>query len=154
MKYCEHCGKELNDEAVICTTCGCAVKAINSGSTLNSDDELVQKLSSRINTNGVIWMVIGILQIIFGIINVFALAIGIYNIVSAVKDMKYSKLIITDRNNIVSKFEPLGLAIFLLIYNLTLGGFFGVVGSIYYLICVRGFVMENQIQFNNMNNFY
>ena len=25
MKYCTHCGNELNDEAVICPKCGCAV---------------------------------------------------------------------------------------------------------------------------------
>ena len=26
MKYCSHCGKEINEEAVVCTGCGCAVK--------------------------------------------------------------------------------------------------------------------------------
>lgn len=26
MKYCSHCGKELCDEAVICTECGCFVE--------------------------------------------------------------------------------------------------------------------------------
>lgn len=25
MKFCQHCGKELHDEAVICTGCGCSV---------------------------------------------------------------------------------------------------------------------------------
>lgn len=28
MKYCSHCGKELMDEAVVCTGCGCAVANI------------------------------------------------------------------------------------------------------------------------------
>ena len=28
MKFCQKCGKELVDEAVICTNCGCAVQAI------------------------------------------------------------------------------------------------------------------------------
>ena len=27
MKYCTHCGKEVMDEAIICPTCGCPVKA-------------------------------------------------------------------------------------------------------------------------------
>ena len=27
MKYCQHCGKELNDDAVVCVGCGCAVTA-------------------------------------------------------------------------------------------------------------------------------
>ena len=26
MKYCQHCGKELRDEAVICPGCGCSVQ--------------------------------------------------------------------------------------------------------------------------------
>lgn len=29
MKYCSHCGKELMDEAVVCTGCGCAVANIS-----------------------------------------------------------------------------------------------------------------------------
>ena len=29
MKYCSHCGKEINDEAVICTSCGCEIKPLN-----------------------------------------------------------------------------------------------------------------------------
>ena len=27
MKFCQHCGKELQDEAVICVHCGCSVQA-------------------------------------------------------------------------------------------------------------------------------
>lgn len=30
MKFCTHCGKELMDEAVVCTNCGCAVNGANS----------------------------------------------------------------------------------------------------------------------------
>ena len=26
MKYCKHCGKQINDETVICPGCGCQVK--------------------------------------------------------------------------------------------------------------------------------
>ncbi|MDE6661380.1 MAG: hypothetical protein K2J93_06125 [Anaeroplasmataceae bacterium] len=25
MKYCSHCGEQLNDEAVVCVKCGCSV---------------------------------------------------------------------------------------------------------------------------------
>lgn len=28
MKFCQHCGKELLDEAVICPGCGCSVKTV------------------------------------------------------------------------------------------------------------------------------
>lgn len=30
MKYCEHCGNQLVDEAVVCPKCGCAVGGKNS----------------------------------------------------------------------------------------------------------------------------
>ncbi len=26
MAYCPHCGKEVNDEAVVCIHCGCSIK--------------------------------------------------------------------------------------------------------------------------------
>lgn len=29
MKYCNNCGKELMDEAIVCTNCGCAVNGAN-----------------------------------------------------------------------------------------------------------------------------
>lgn len=28
MKYCSHCGQQLNDNAIICPKCGCAVSAL------------------------------------------------------------------------------------------------------------------------------
>lgn len=27
MKYCQHCGKEVLDEAVVCPSCGCAIQS-------------------------------------------------------------------------------------------------------------------------------
>ena len=27
MKYCSHCGAQIQDEAVVCVTCGCSVAA-------------------------------------------------------------------------------------------------------------------------------
>ena len=33
MKFCSHCGKEIMDEAVVCTNCGCAVNGANSINT-------------------------------------------------------------------------------------------------------------------------
>ena len=28
MKYCQHCGAQIHDEAVVCVTCGCSVASI------------------------------------------------------------------------------------------------------------------------------
>ena len=81
MKYCAHCGKELFDEAVICVGCGCAVvgnQIVNKQSA--NATILLNTLSQRLNTNGIIWLVIGILQILGGIfINWFLLIVGVLN---------------------------------------------------------------------------
>lgn len=31
MKYCKHCGKELMEQAVVCTNCGCVVDGLGMG---------------------------------------------------------------------------------------------------------------------------
>ena len=38
MKYCSKCGKEVNDDAVICVNCGCALNS--SGKSLSADKKL------------------------------------------------------------------------------------------------------------------
>ena len=35
MKYCSHCGKEILDEAVVCTGCGCSVSKGTSNTDLD-----------------------------------------------------------------------------------------------------------------------
>ena len=37
MKYCTHCGSEIDDEAVICVHCGCDVSEKKSSNTSNSN---------------------------------------------------------------------------------------------------------------------
>lgn len=39
MKFCSHCGKEINDEAVVCPFCGCATEKFNEKS--NKDQPIV-----------------------------------------------------------------------------------------------------------------
>jgi len=39
------------------------------------------------------------------------------------------------------------MPIFTLVYNVLVGGVIGVVGSIYYFVALRGFVMENKTSF-------
>ena len=40
MKFCTKCGKELMDEAVVCTNCGCAVTANMAQPGKNDADEV------------------------------------------------------------------------------------------------------------------
>lgn len=40
MKFCQHCGKEILDEAVICPGCGCSVQATNSPQVAEVDESV------------------------------------------------------------------------------------------------------------------
>jgi len=155
VKYCTHCGKELLDEAVICVGCGCAVGGQNNQTANNivaDGTALLNTLSQRLNTNGIIWLVIGILQILGGIFfNWFLLIVGVLNIISSVQDMQYSKTLLENPTGIVAKFEPLTGPIITLVYNLVIGGVIGVVGSIYYFLAIRNYVMENKQFFASLD---
>ena len=155
MKYCTHCGKELFDEAVICVGCGCAVGGQNTQTVNNMSFDgatLLNTLSQRLNTNGIIWLVIGILQILGGIfINWFLLIVGVLNIISSVQDMQYSNTLLEKPVGIVAKFEPIVGPIITLIYNLVIGGVIGVIGSIYYFVATRNYVMENKQFFASLD---
>ncbi len=155
MKYCTHCGKELLDEAVICVGCGCAVSDQNNQTANNITVDgtiLLNTLSQRLNTNGIIWLVIGILQILGGIfINWFLLIVGVLNIISSIQDMQYSKILLENPTGIVPKFEPIVGPIITLVYNLVIGGVIGVVGSIYYFFAIRNYVMENKRFFASLD---
>lgn len=68
------------------------------------------------------------------------------------KDLKYSKEILRNPQGILKKYSPLTGAIITLVWNCVVAiwgilGVVGVVGSIYYLVGVRGFVMENKDEF-------
>lgn len=156
MKYCTHCGKELFDEAVICVGCGCAVNDQNIMAVKNlssAGTALLNTLSQRVNTNGIIWLVIGILQILGGLfINWFLLIVGALNVISSIQDMQYSKTLQEDPTGIVERYEPLAGPIITLVYNLIFGGIIGVVGSIYYFVQIRSFVMQHKEVFSAIAN--
>ena len=145
MKFCTHCGKEIFDEAVICPGCGCATSTVPAQA---ASTDLVRKLAEKVKTNAIIWLVIGILQVLAGIFGGwFVLIVGVLNIISSVQDMNYSKALPENPTGIVQKFEPITGPVITLIYNLIFGGIIGVVGSIYYFVGIRSFVMENKAAF-------
>ena len=149
MKFCTHCGKELLDEAVICPNCGCGVNYAKT--TSGQQKDIVAQLSEKVKINAIIWFVIAGIQIFLGLyIQWVFLIIGVLNIVTAVQDMNFSKNIIDNPVGIVAKFKPLTVPILILIYNVIFGGIIGVVGSIYYLVGIRNFVLSNELEFINV----
>lgn len=154
IKYCAHCGKEMVEEAVICTSCGCPTNDQNSVIfTSENEDALLKQLSERIKINGIIWLAIGVIQILLGLfVNWFILIVGVLNIVSSIQDLNYSKEILEKPTKIVEKFESVTGPIITLVYNLVIGGVIGVVGSIYYFFAIRNYVMENKEAFTTIEN--
>lgn len=132
------------------------VEAIpNTPSTTNpvSGQDLVILFSERVKTNAIIWIVIGAIQILLGLyVQWVLLIVGALNIITAVSDINYSKNVLQNPKGIVSRVKSLVSPILTLIYNLIFGGVIGVAGSIYYLVAVRGFVMENESHFKAIEN--
>lgn len=154
MKYCTHCGKELLDEAVICMGCGCPTGPVRgSRFSFAPETNLLEKLSTRIMTNAIIWIVIAAIQLLVGVWGEwwFLLIVGALNMISAIQDVSYSKRVVNDPAGIVGKFEPVAGPIITLVYNLLIGGVIGVIGSIYYFVGIRNFVMENRSAFEQMD---
>lgn len=84
-------------------------------------------------------------QILLGIfVNWILLIIGGLNLFSAIGDIKYSGGVLKNPAGIIKKFEPLAGPIVVLVYNLIFGGAIGVIGSIYYLVGIRSFVLSNR----------
>lgn len=146
MKYCFKCGKELPDQAKFCVDCGTA-------QTGAAGNNVIEVLSSRIKTNAIIWLVIGCVQLLSAYYGYYGIAVvGILNIVYSITDFKLSSDVRSNPHGLVSRFKPLVGSIIALIYNLIIGGVVGVIGSLYYLIFVRGYVMENKSLFLEFDN--
>ena len=144
MKYCQHCGTQLPDDASFCLKCGYPTTQ----APVNHQQVMINTLSSRLKINGIIWIVIACLQILIGLNSIWTLLlIGVLNIITAVNNINSGKNILTNPKGIVAAYEPIVAPIITLVYNLILGGVIGVLGSLYYLIFIRGYVMENKQQF-------
>ena len=153
MAFCMNCGKQLAENESFCMNCGAPAGAPQSAAPVASQvttdaATLLNTLSQRLTTGAIIWIVIGALQIMAGLFWEWWLAIvGVLNIVSSIKDMNYAKKIFADQKDIVKNFESVVEPIITLVYNLVIGGVVGVVGSIYYFVAIRGYVMENKEAF-------
>lgn len=158
-RYCTYCGNLVNENAVVCVKCGCAIPKNDNHNTEQSikksygTQSITDIIAQRIKTNGIIWIVIAGIQIILGLSGAwYCLVIGVLNLISSIQDLNYSKKFLQNPIGIISKVKPLTVPIITLIYNLLIGGVIGVAGSIYYFIAVRGFVLENEQAFLEIEN--
>ena len=156
MKYCQHCGTQLDDNTKFCSHCGKSTSEEakeNASAQAKPAEDIVKTLSERLHTNAIIWIVIGCIQIIIGLCGtIVPIVIGILNIISATNDLKASKNILENPTGIVAAYEPITMPIVTLAYNLIFGGVIGVAGSIYHLLCIRQSVVENKEKFLALEN--
>ena len=144
MKFCKTCGRGLLEEVAVCPNCN---STMNEANTL-SDDKL-KTLSNNIKIESIIWIIIGIYQCLH-FFSPLTILVGVLNIISAVKGLKWSKDIFYYRVGLVNAYKPMATSIIVLIYNLLFGGVVGVIGSIYYFVAIRGYVMDNKDYFNTL----
>lgn len=88
MKYCEKCGKELLEDAVVCVSCGCPVAGGAAKPVNNVQTAPVETKQKEKSGGAVVFGVIGIIgAFLFAIIGHIASIIGI---VLGIKDYKKS----------------------------------------------------------------
>ena len=151
-KFCSNCGNEVHENAVVCIKCGCAIPQTDASKQFASQKKsILDVVSQRIQINGIIWLAVGALQIILGILDIrenwFLLLVGAINLVYGVVDLKYSKDCLVRPIGIVKQAKPLVRTVIVLVYNLLIGAIIGVAGSIYYLVAVRAYILENEREF-------
>lgn len=96
MKYCEKCGKELFDEAVLCMGCGCPVAgASRMVSAPRQDDSLDHHVWNAATTN-IVALIILVIGIVLGLfVNGYlgAAACLIAELVALVPNSKFQKAV-------------------------------------------------------------
>ena len=131
----------MDESAAVCSNCNTEMNAESSLS-----DEKLKSLADRVRINGIIWLIIGIAQLFC----IYSIPLAIWNIWCAISNFRTAKRLPTYRVGLVGVYRPIVSPIINLILNFVLGAGFGVIGSLYYLIFVRGHVMSNQEYFNTL----
>lgn len=147
MKFCTKCGQQIHDEAIICVHCGCQIASAAAPQAQKNDKKLVSALSQKLDTYGTVAIAIGIFQVL----TLVGLFMGLMNIYAGIVNKKSAKLLLDDPRDIVKRYSPAGGAILLLIFNLFLGAVIGVIATIYWLVAVRGYVLNNIDEFERID---
>lgn len=165
--FCKQCGKQLVDNAQFCQYCGTKTVEQNASifnnvcppnypsKPIQNVSYYTQQLSSKEQTSGIIWIVIGILQVFIGLFLWWPiLIVAALNIFGATVSFKRSKKVLQPYPCLIQEYEKqLGGLIFALIYNILFGGLIGVIGNIYDF-STRNFVLANRniFEINNRVN--
>lgn len=150
--YCPNCGKSVQANTKFCPECGANVSP-PSQKTINTNlDNLCLQLSQKENNLGILWLVIGVIQLISGFYFYWpAFILGIYNIIAAITHFKQSKRVLTPYLSLVEDYQKQTTLIIFLIINIIFGALIGVIGIIYDFT-IRNFVVLHQSDFKDLIN--
>ena len=114
------------------------------------DIRVVKVLANKIHTESVIWIIISAFQIL----SIVGIVCGIYNLIISISNIDASKKILERPVGIVRSFEPMTGHIVVLCINLFFGAFIGIIGSLYHILGVRGYVMSHRAEFERVEAIY
>lgn len=66
MKFCQKCGKELMDEAVICTGCGCSIASTPVKTTASNTKPITMNFAKTALALGILFPIVGLIMGIYG----------------------------------------------------------------------------------------
>ncbi len=120
---------------------------------------VLRNISSKEMTSGIIWIVIGAIQILIGVSLIsyywVTLIVGIWNVCVGIGRTKNADKIEERGNNVVEEYKKsITSMIVFLVLNILIGGLIGVIGAIYDLV-TRNYVLTNKnIILGNTSNDY
>jgi len=140
-KYCFNCGKEINPGAEICLNCGFKINGKHSTFSNESKSEAYEKLANYEKTSSIIWLVIGILQIL----TIVGIIVGAWNVYQSWKRKKNAETIKTVQPSGLYKVyeDRMTTLIVFAVLNFFLGAILGLVG-VGYDFYVRNYVLSNK----------
>ena len=113
----------------------------------NKHQQCVKTLSEREKISAILWIIIGILQVI----SLAGIICGAWNIYCAYCRFKQSKAVLTPYSGLVKSYDNWMTNIIVsIVINVLLGGVIGVAAAIFDLLAIRGYVLENKATFEEL----
>ena len=105
---------------------------------------VTRTLSARERTAAIIWLVIGIAQCCTFVFSIS----GIWNIYAAITRFRQAKRVLRPWRGLVNSYDGwITNIIICIVINCVFGGVVGILGAIYDLFAVRGYVLKNRAVF-------
>ena len=115
-----------------------------------ADMTVLRTFSNRLRTEGIIWLIISIVQIC----SIYGAIIGVINLIGSIKTIKMSKQVLERPVGIWQAYpkKVTGGDVAVFIWNLIFGAVIGIIGSIYHINCINGYVIKNRASFERIES--